>query len=48
LGEGAGHCKVGTLCRELWKSAEPLELPFGMLSQVYPRNRVLWVQMPQR
>jgi len=30
------------------KMAEPMEVPFGMLSQVDPRNRALdWVQMPE-
>jgi len=32
---------IGTLCRELCKTAEPIEMLFGMLRRVDPRNHVL-------
>jgi len=43
----AAHSKVCSLCRELYKTAEPIKMLFGTLSRVDLWNHVLdWVQMP--
>jgi len=47
----ANHCKVGsigTLCSQLCKQAEPIDLPFGFWARMGPRNHVLdGVQIPR-
>jgi len=40
-GEGWPLQNIETLCCELCKMAEPMEMPFGMLSGMPPRNHVL-------
>jgi len=44
-GEGISHCTavccIGTLCGICAKTAELIEIPFGTLSRVDPRNHVL-------
>jgi len=37
-GEGAAHKSIATLCA---KTAEPIEMPFGVRTRVSPRNHVL-------
>jgi len=32
---------VGTLCGDLCKTAEPIEMPFGLWAQMSPWNHVL-------
>ena len=50
LGKGASHCKVyGLFAVSYTKTAETIEMPFGMLSRVNPRNHVLdRVQVPHK
>jgi len=41
FGENGGSLQsIGMLCREPYKTAEPIEMPFGMLSRVDPGNNV--------
>jgi len=41
-GKGTTHCKVwGRAGVHHAKMAEPMEMPFGMLSPIDPRNHVL-------
>jgi len=32
---------------ELYKTAQPIEMPFGVWTRVGPQNHVLWGQVPQ-
>jgi len=38
---GGPLSSMATLCRELCKTAEPIEMPFGLRTQVGPGNYVL-------
>ena len=41
-GEGASHCKVQGHSTDICaKAAEPIEVPFGLWTQMGPRNHVL-------
>jgi len=41
-GEGASHCKVqGRSAVSCAKTAEPIEMPFGLWARMGPRNHVL-------